>query len=52
MDGEVMNWVIWYYQPLCKGRKVLKVYSRDLWHPPLVPGYEHIDCEAIDDDPS
>ena len=45
-----MKWVIWYYKPICPGRKVLKVWSRDLWDPPLVAGMEPIDCEAVEVD--
>jgi hypothetical protein len=43
-----MKWVAWYYPPLIPGRKVLIVYNRDLYHPPLVAGMEPIDCEVIE----
>jgi hypothetical protein len=44
-----MKWVAWYYKPLIPGRKVLIVYNRDLWKPPLVAGMEPIDCEVLGD---
>ena len=44
-----MKWVIWYYPSLVKGRPVLKVWSRDLWNPPLAKEYEPIDCEVIEE---
>lgn len=45
-----MKWVTWYYKPLVPGRKVLKVYSLDLWNPPLVAGMEPIECDVLEID--